>query len=123
MHVFHEWVSQRNRHTKENYPADLLDKPYSTQIISECLQRFVAEDRRANGTCYPLRTLFQLLSGLLQHSREIQPNPPNFLDQSDTHFKELYGASDATFRNLHEQAIEMSKKSTEIITKEAEYML
>ena len=84
MRVFHEWVTQRNKRTKEKYPADLLDKPYSTQTISECLQRFVAEARRADGTCYPPRTLFQLLSGLLRHSREVQSNPPNFLDRNDT---------------------------------------
>ena len=57
MQVFHEWVSQKNKFTKENYPADLFDEPYSTQIISECLQQFVTEAKRSDGTCYPPRTL------------------------------------------------------------------
>ena len=62
MSDFHREI---NIAAKENYPADLLDKLYSTQIIFECLQQFVAEARRADGTYYPPRTLFQLLSGLL----------------------------------------------------------
>ena len=69
------------------------------------------------------KSTIQLLSGLLRHSREVQSNPPNFLDRNDTHFKELHGACDATFRNLHQQGIGMSKKSAEIITQEAEDML
>ena len=92
-------------------------------MISDCLQQFVAEARRADGTCYPPRTIFQLLTGLLRHSREVQSNPPNFLDRTDTHFKELHGACDATFRTLHQQGIGTTKKSADIITQETEDML
>ena len=60
--------------------------------------------------------VFQFLSGLLQHSREVQSNTLNFLDQSDTCFRELHDACDVTFHNLHQQGIGTSKKFAEIIT-------
>ena len=76
---------QRNKCTKENFPVYLFDKPLSVQIICSCLQRFVLEARREDGTQYPPKTIYQLLSGLLQHTREVQFFPANFLDQGDTH--------------------------------------
>ena len=109
----------RNICTKENYPADLFDKLYSIQIISNYLQRFVAEARRTDSTCYPSRTPFQLLSVLLRRSREVQSNPSNFLDQSDTHFKECI-VCDATFHDSYQQGIGTTMKCAEISTQEAE---
>ena len=117
--VFYEWVSHRKICTKENYPADLFDKLYSIQIISNCLQWYVAGARRTDSICCPPRTPFQLLGVLLQCSREVQSNPPNFFDQSDTHFKECI-VCDATFHDSYQQGIGTSMKSAEISTQEAE---
>ena len=58
---------------------------------------------------------------LLRRSREVQSNPSNFLDQSDTHFKECI-VCDATFHDSYQQGIGTSKKSAEISTQEAEGM-
>ena len=120
MRVFQQWIEQRNKRVKEQFPRDMFDKPYSVEMISSCLQRFVAEAKRADGTPYPPRTLFQLLSGLLRHSKQTQANPPNFLDRKDFRFKQLHGACDATFRALHEQGIGTEKKSAEFIDTEIE---
>ena len=121
MQVFQDSVVQKNKRTAENYPTDLFSKPYSIQMISDCFQQFVAEARRADGTCYLPRTIFQLLTGLLRHSRKVQSNAPNFLDRTDTRFKELHGACDATFHTLHQQEIGMTKQSAEIYPRDKRY--
>ena len=71
---------------KEECPRGLLDKPYSPEEVCDCLQRFVAEARRGDGTPYLARTLYWILCGLLRHAREVLPNLPNFLDRKDVHF-------------------------------------
>jgi len=48
--VFKQWIDQQNQCCKEAYPTDLLEKPYNSDIICNCLQQFVSEARRADGT-------------------------------------------------------------------------
>jgi len=118
--VFLEWLRQRNKHASEVYPIDLLNKPYPCDILCECLQQFVSEARREDGREYPPRTLYQLLCGLLRHTRNVQRDPPNFLDRKDVRFKNLHGTCDVVFRSLHENGIGTSKKSAQILTKDHE---
>ena len=58
---------QRNRRAPngETFPSDLLEKPYPLPLMNDCLQRFVLEAKRLDGTEYPPKTLYQLLCGLL----------------------------------------------------------
>ena len=112
--VFLEWVKQRNRCGGEVYPIDLLDNPYPCNVLCECLQRFVSEARREDGCEYPPKTLYQLLCGLLRHTRSVQCDPPNFLDRKDVN---LHGTCDIVFRSLHENGVGATKKSAQILTK------
>ena len=73
---------------------------HSTEVLCTVLSLFLAEARKVNGEHYPPKTLFQLMAGLLRHARSIDPNYPNFLDQSDTRFKGLQGTMDNCFRKL-----------------------
>lgn len=82
-----------------------------------CLQRFVSKARRVNETSYPPKTLYQILCGLLRHSREHQSNPPNFLDRKDARFKKLYSTCDSVFNVQREQGVGADKKSAKIVTK------
>ena len=50
-----------------------------------------------------------MLCELLRHSREVQPNPPNFLGRKDVCFKKLHGTCDSIFRTLHEDDIGAEK--------------
>lgn len=118
--VFQEWVVQRNKRSEEKFPEDLFDKPHSAEIICNCLQRFVVEARREDGTRYPPKTIYQLLSGLLRYSREVHSTAVNFLDRGDPRFKALHNTCDSEFRSLHEDGIGTEKKSAAIITKEDE---
>jgi len=61
-----------------------------------------------------------MLCGLLRHSRNLQSDPPNFLDQKDARFKKVHGICDVIFRPLHENGVGADKKSAQIITKEQE---
>ena len=83
--TFQQWIKQRSeRLLQEVYPVDILQKPYATGVVCNCLQRFVSEAKRMDGTPYPRMTLYQILCGLLRrYTREFQPNPPNFLDRKD----------------------------------------
>ena len=88
--VFNQWIEQQNKRMDTNYPLDLMEKEYDPSVISECLQRFVSEARRADGTNYPPKTIYQMLCGLLCYSRENQSDPANFLDRKDSRFKKLH---------------------------------
>ena len=61
--VFNQWIEQRNKRMDATYPLDLLEKEYDPSVISECLQRFVSEARRADGTNYPPKTIYQMFCG------------------------------------------------------------
>ena len=78
------------------------------------------EVRREDNTRYHPKTIYQLLSGLLRHSRDVQFMPANFLDRGDTHFKPLHNTCDSEFRSLHEDGIGTERKSVNIITKKDE---
>ena len=115
--TFSDWITQRNKRNSEVFPSDLFDKPYPIDIMSSCLQRFVSEARRVDGTPYPPKTLYQILCGLLRHSRERQSDALNFLDRKDARFKKLHGTCDSVFHALREQGVGADKKSAKIVTK------
>ena len=68
--TFSDWITQRNKRNSEVFPSDLFDKPYPIDTMSSFLQRFVSEARRVDGIPYSPETLYQILCGLLRHSRE-----------------------------------------------------
>ena len=115
--TFRDWITQRNKRDSEVFPSDLFDKPYPIDVINSCLQRFVSEARRVDGTSYPPKTLYQILCGLLRYSRVHQSDPPNFLDRKDSRFKKLHGTCDSVFNSLREEGVGANKKSAKIITK------
>ena len=91
------------------YPSDILEKPYDCDLVCSCLQRFVSEARRADGTEYSPKTIYQMLCGMLRHSKESQLDPLNFLDRKDARFKKLHSICNVVFRSLHESGIEAKK--------------
>ena len=114
--TFRDWIMQRNKRelASEIFPNDLFDKPYPIDVMNICLQRFVSEARRVDGTHYPPKTLYQILCGLLIYSREHQSDPPNFLDRKDSRFKKLHGTCNSAFNSLREEGVGANKKSAKI---------
>ena len=105
LQTFQQWVTLRNKRSKDGYPSDLFDEPYPPDRLCSCLQCFVSVARRADGMQYPPKTLYLMLCGLLRHLREVQPNPPNFLDRKNVHFKTTHGTCDSIFCTLYEDGI------------------
>ena len=88
------------------------------------LRHYVAETRNTRGEPYPPKTIYQLLTGILQYLRLTQPhNCPNFLDRSDMHFIKLHNAIDNVFKQLHKDGIGSGSKHAEIVTKVEENQL
>ena len=85
--------------------------------------KFVTEARREDGSPYPPKTLYEFLCELLRHSRVVQEDPPNFLDQKDVRFKKLHGTCNWVFRGLHENGVDTARKSAKIISEEIENQL
>ena len=97
LRTFQAWARQRNERSGDLCPVDLFDKSYAPDVTCNCLQRFVLEARREDGTRYPPKTIYSILCGLLRHSRLVQDDPPNFLDRKDV---KLHGTCDVAFREL-----------------------
>jgi len=78
-----------------------------------CLQRFVGEVR-SDGLSFPPKTIYQMLCGLLRHSRNYQADATNLLDRKDTRFKKLHNSCDVIFCGLHEEGIGAEKKAAQV---------
>jgi len=120
LRVYYQWINQRNKWMNEQFPLDLFEKPYTAREICSCLQWFVMEARKEDGSHYPPKTLYLMLCAFLRHSREVQSDPMNFLDRKDARFKELHGTCDVIFHSLHEDGVGAVKKTTPILQKEHE---
>ena len=75
------------------------------------------------GGKYPANTLYQLLYGLLQYMREIDPDCSNFLDKKTHEFKELHSLLDKLAHRLQQEGVRVEVKHATLITLEEERML
>ena len=82
LRVFHAWRKQRNEHSDEKCPDDLLEKP-TLSLLNKWLPAFVVEAHREDGKRYPTAMINQLLAGLWQASHSKCPDCPNFMDRKD----------------------------------------
>ena len=80
--VFSAWLESRNRRTGESTPTDYLDRSFATEEskvdLAHVLSLFVVEAKKKDGTSYPAKTVYHLLSGILRYMREKDPYAPNF---------------------------------------------
>ena len=83
---FMQWKMSRNEQfceeREKQVPDDILETA-CPEILCKWLGLYVAETRKIDGSCYPPKTLYILLTGLLRHMRTLNPNCPNFLDMSN----------------------------------------
>ena len=118
---FTDWRNSCNESYPDNVPDNLWAK--EPEEIGCWLSFFVTETRNTEGNSYPPKTLYQLLSGLLHHSRSIDANAPNFLDKSIPAFKEFHCILDNLFKTLRKEGIGCEAKHAETISKEEESRL
>ena len=69
------------------------------------LSRFVVEARHANGQPYPPSSISNLLAGLYRHCQEYEANCPNFINGKDPAFRDLNGALQVRYHELHESGV------------------
>ena len=115
--TFNSWLRARNaRETEENrVPMDLLQSN-DAALINKWLTLYVAEVRKKDGSQYPPKTVYTLLTGLLRHMRSINPRCPNFLDTSDVDFAPFHNALDNILRELRSKGIGADSRQTEAFT-------
>ena len=118
-----EWMKSRNEKFPHNkVPENILDEG-NPEDLNNWLSYYVNETRNCKGELYPPKTLYQLLSGLLRHTRTFNARAPNFLDKTNPIFKPLHAVLDNLFKSLRKEGVGCNSKHAEIITKEEESML
>ena len=121
---FTQWKSSRNRRfvsdPDKQVPSNLLECATSPGVISKWLALYIAETRKENGDCYPPKSLYALLAGLLRYCQSQNPACLNFLDTSDKRFYVLHNAMDNTFRQLRQSGAGSACKSAEAFSKKEE---
>lgn len=122
---FLSW-SKRNVAFKHNpgeqVPSDLLVSNDAVEICKWFIC-YIAETRRRDGSEYPAKTIYLLLTGLLRHMRSRNPKCPNFLEMNDQKFASLHNALDNIFRDLRAKGAGAQSCQTEAFSKENEDIL
>ncbi len=103
-------------------PEDIL-KCGDSSVLCKWLVVYVAETRKKDGSEYPLKSIYLLLTGLLRDMREINPMCPNFLDSQNREFTVFHTAIDNVFRRLRSSGVGSSSKSTAMFSKDEENQL
>ena len=74
---FTQWKLSRNRRfacePDKQVPEKLLECAYDPGVVSKWLALYIAETRKENGDCYPPKTLYALLAGLLRYCQSKNP--------------------------------------------------
>ena len=115
---FEDWRKARKEHfpDKDQVPDDLF-RDGNRQDLCKFLSAYVAETRKQDGSPYPPKTVYALLTGLLRHSRTLNAASPNFLDTEDPSFFSFHASLDNLFCRLRSSGIGSQSKSAEIFTK------
>ena len=113
---FNAWRQSRNKRFSGNpekqVPVNFLEGTDDPAALCKWLTLYVAEMRKQDGSKYPPKTLYSLLTGLLRHSHAQNLNCPNFLDNHDHRFDALHNAVDNVFRKLRHTGVGSETKST-----------
>ena len=118
---FTQWRLSRNYRfacePDKQVPEKLLECAYDPGVVSTWLALYIAETQKENGDCYPPKTLYVLLAGLLCYCQSKNPTCLNFLDTSDKRFQVLHNAMDNTFQQLRQKGVGLASKSAEAFQK------
>ncbi len=120
--TFNAWVSERNKHSQEQCPDDVLERD-DAELLNKWLTLFVAEVRKVDGSRYPPKTIHSLLCGLQRHFRRSSSSRVSMFDKSDVRFRSLRNTMEVVFQSLHEEGIGVEVRHVSIITEEEEERL
>ena len=118
---FESWRKRRNegfvREPGRQVPDGLL-LGVDNALLCKWLCCYVAEARKQDGSLFPPKSLYLLLTGLLRFMRSKNPHCPNFLDTEKLEFVSFHNAMDNVFRKLRAQGISVDNKPTEAFSKD-----
>ena len=119
---FNNWRDDRNARFEEKVPSDLLNGSDAT-VLGKWLTLYVAETTKQDGSRYPPKSIYLLLTGILRHMRTLNPICPNFLDMADPCFSSFHAALDNVLHELWSDGVGSKSKEAEIFTKSEEAQL
>ena len=121
--TFQLWQNARNvrfqTEKDKQVPSDILNSTDSA-VLAKWFSVYVAEVRKKDGTRYPPKTVYALLTGLLRYMRSLNPRCPNFLDTSDVDFSSFHNALDNVLRELRCKGVGAESRPTEAFTPQEE---
>jgi hypothetical protein len=90
MKIFDDWRSTRNNCQGVAF-SDVIPALHimTAEQINAFLSQFVMEVRKADGTEYPGKTIYLIISGLQRHLRESGFENMNVLDEKDVRFNKF----------------------------------
>ena len=118
---FECWRKRRNETFNlepERQVPDGLLLGHDSAALCKWLSVYVAEARKQDGSPFPPKSLYVLLTGLLRHMRSKNPTCPNFLETNQLEFVSLHNAMDNVFRKLHVEGVQAESRSMEAFNKE-----
>lgn len=119
--VFDDWRKSRNANSGlEMQLPDLLS--CSSQDLDHILSCFVIECRRADGSPYPPKTLYQLCAAILRFMRDNEIDL-NFLYGKDMRFRNFRKTLDARMKQLATEGIGVTIRQADPISPEMENAL
>ena len=117
---FESWRKNRNKRfssDRDRQVPDCLLLSQDSVALSKWLSLYVAEARKQDGTVYPPKSLYLLLTGLLRYMRSKNPRAPNFLDTAAHEFQSFHNTMDNVFRQRRAEGVSNVSKSTETFSK------
>ena len=85
LNTFKAWLSERNTHSKELCPDDVLVLDDAV-LLNKWLSLFVMEVRKLDGSPYPPSTIHLILCGLQRFMRRSNVSPVNIFNKHDVRF-------------------------------------
>ncbi len=59
--------------------------------------------------CFPPKTIYLLLSGILRHARQVNTHTLNFLDKNNIKFQSLHAVLDNLFKELQKDGLQKTR--------------
>lgn len=124
MKNFQDWfIGYNDRNPDNQCPDEILLPCCSVDTLSKWLCVYVAKARSQTGEAYPPTTVHSLLSGILRHTKSVNPMYPNFFDKNDPLFSTFNVTLDNLFKNLRSEGVGATSKHTQGISAQEENLL
>ena len=124
MKNFQDWHKDYNeRNFGDRCPDELLLPTCSKELLNKWLLVYVTETRSKDGSCYPPKSIYSLLTGIFRHMKNLNPAYPNFISKDNPAFSSFHITVDNLFKCLRKDGVGSESRHTEGISNEEENLL